>query len=84
MTQNLIRNAIETDAVIDLIQEKLSSVDQHVINITENMYPRPPFLFDHRNQILAGRYGYGAITEFYGTFHRPLLPTLILRTSSLR
>ena len=35
MPQNLIRNAIETDTVIDLIQEKLSTVNQHVIDIAE-------------------------------------------------
>ena len=35
MTQNLIRNAVETNAVIDLIEKKLGPVDQHVIDITE-------------------------------------------------
>ena len=36
MTQNLIMYAVETNIVIDLIKEKLSAVDQHVIDIAEN------------------------------------------------
>ena len=35
MTQNLIGNLVEADAVIDLIKQKLSTVDQHVVNIAK-------------------------------------------------
>ena len=35
MTQYLVRDAVETNTVIDLIQEKLGAVDQHVIYIAE-------------------------------------------------
>lgn len=35
MTQNLIRNAVETDTVIDLIEQKLGAVDQHAVDIAE-------------------------------------------------
>ena len=35
MTQNLIGNPVETDAVIDLIKQKLSTVYQHVVDIAK-------------------------------------------------
>ena len=35
MTQNLIGNLVETDAVIDLIKQKLSTVYQHVVDIAK-------------------------------------------------
>ena len=35
MSQNLIGNPVETDAVIDLIKQKLNTVYQHVVDIAK-------------------------------------------------
>ena len=35
MSQNLIANPVKTDAVIDLIKQKLSTVYQHVVDIAK-------------------------------------------------
>ena len=35
MTQNLIGNPVEANAVIDLIKQKLSAVYQHVVDIAK-------------------------------------------------
>ena len=35
MTQNLIGNLVEADAVIDLVKQKLCAVYQHVVNIAK-------------------------------------------------
>ena len=44
MTQNLIGNLVEADAVIDLIKQKLSTVDQHVVNIAKKTLSLLDFL----------------------------------------
>ena len=44
MTQNLIRNAVETDTIIDLIKEKLSPVNQHVVDIVKKTLCLTDFL----------------------------------------
>ena len=38
MTQNLIGNLVEADAVIDLIKQKLSTVYQHVVDIAKKTF----------------------------------------------
>ena len=35
MSQNLIGNPVKTDAVIDLIKQKVSTVYQHVVDIAK-------------------------------------------------
>ncbi|MCI6688702.1 MAG: hypothetical protein MR461_09400 [Prevotella sp.] len=38
MTQNLIGNPVEADAVIDLIKQKLCAVYQHVVDIAKKTF----------------------------------------------
>lgn len=45
MTQNLVRNAVETDIVIDLIQEKLGAAYQHVVDIAKKTLRLIDFLY---------------------------------------
>ncbi|UKI18341.1 MAG: hypothetical protein L6V80_02115 [Bacteroidales bacterium] len=57
MTQNLIGNPVEADAVIDLIKQKPSTVYQHVVNIAKETLCLLDFLFPcgHQSQVLADR-----------------------------
>ena len=45
MSQNLIANPVKTDAVIDLIKQKLSTVYQHVVDIAKKTLCLLDFFF---------------------------------------
>ena len=57
MTQNLIGNPVKTDAVIDLIKQKLNTVYQHVVDIAKKTLCLLDFFFSygHQSQVLADR-----------------------------